>query len=138
MITLHLLHPTEKTPMQKWSFASEPIIRIGRVEDNHVILYSSVVSRHHAELRQQLRYWELVGLGANGTFINGEKISQTKIANGTIIRLANSGPRIQIFFDSAEENVVNDQNVPESQPIPKPKSDPTKERRTFLAPRIDR
>ncbi|AFY73240.1 FHA domain-containing protein [Synechococcus sp. PCC 7502] len=139
MITLHLLHPTEKTPMQKWSFESEPVIRIGRVEDNHVILYSSVVSRHHAELRRQPRYWEIVGLGANGTFINGEKISQAKITSGTIIRLANSGPRIQIFLDASENEVVNDENVLESQSLPSErKNDPAKERRTFLAPRLDR
>jgi len=137
VITLHLLHPSEKTPMQKWSFESEPIIRIGRVEDNHVILYSSVVSRHHAELRRHSRYWEIVGLGANGTFINGEKITQTKITSGTIFRLANSGPRIQIFLDSAESE-VNDENVLESQNTPELKSDPAKERRTFLAPRLDR
>lgn len=136
MITLHLLHPTEKTPMQKWSFESEPVIRIGRVDDNHVILYSSVVSRHHAELRRQPRYWEIVGLGANGTFINGEKITQTKISSGTIIRMANSGPRIQIFLDGNEN--FQDENVPESQSSSEPKIDPAQERRTFLAPRRDK
>jgi len=138
VITLHLLHPTEKTPMQKWSFESEPVIRIGRVDDNHVILYSSVVSRHHAELRRQSRYWEIVGLGANGTFIDGEKITQTKITSGTIIRIANSGPRIQIFLDGNENFQIED-NVPESQvSLSEQKIDPAQERRTFLAPRRDR
>jgi pSer/pThr/pTyr-binding forkhead associated (FHA) protein len=137
VITLHLLHPSEKAPMQKWSFESEPVIRIGRVDDNHVVLFSSVVSRHHAELRRQPRYWEIVGLGANGTFINGEKITQAKITSGTIIRIANSGPRIQIFLDSSETI----DNIPES-PVAltepsEPKVDPAKERKTFLAPRRD-
>jgi pSer/pThr/pTyr-binding forkhead associated (FHA) protein len=141
MITLHLLHPTEKTPMQKWSFESEPVIRIGRVDDNHVVLYSSVVSRHHAEIRRQPRYWELVGLGANGTFIDGEKVTQTKITTGTIIRIANSGPRIQIFL--TDEDMDKDEKIPESRALitEKPterKADPAKERRTFLAPRPDR
>lgn len=137
MITLHLLHPSEKTPMQKWSFESESVIRIGRVDDNHVVLFSSVVSRHHAEIRRQPRYWEIVGLGANGTFINGEKITQAKITTGTIIRIANSGPRIQIFL--TDEDMDKDEKIPESQaPISEPKADPAKERRTFLAPRLDR
>ncbi len=137
MITLHLLHPSEKTPMQKWSFESEPVIRIGRVEDNHVILYSSVVSRHHAELRLQSRYWEIVALGANGTFIDGEKINQARITNGTIIRLANSGPRIQILF--SDENLVGEENIPKSQTSPTQKKvDATRGRQTFLAPRINR
>jgi pSer/pThr/pTyr-binding forkhead associated (FHA) protein len=137
MTTLHLLHPTEKTPMQKWSFESEPAIRIGRVDDNHVVLFSSVVSRHHAEIRRQPRYWEIVGLGANGTFINGEKITQVKITNSTIIRISNSGPRIQIFLN--DEDLDQDINIPESQtPLTERKTDPAKERRTFLAPRLDR
>jgi pSer/pThr/pTyr-binding forkhead associated (FHA) protein len=137
MITLHLLHPTEKTPMQKWSFESEPVIRIGRVDDNHVVLYSSVVSRHHAEIRRQHRYWEIVGLGANGTFVDGEKISQTKITTGMIIRIANSGPRIQIFL--TDEDMDKDEKIPESQAsTAERKVDPAKERRTFLAPRLDR
>jgi pSer/pThr/pTyr-binding forkhead associated (FHA) protein len=123
--------------MQKWSFESESVIRIGRVDDNHVVLFSSVVSRHHAELRRQPRYWEIVGLGANGTFINGEKITQAKITSGTIIRIANSGPRIQIFLDSSESI----DNIPES-PVAltepaEPKVDPAKERKTYLAPRRD-
>jgi len=123
--------------MQKWSFESEPVIRIGRVDDNHVVLFSSVVSRHHAEIRRQPRYWEVIGLGANGTFINGEKISQAKVTNGMIIRIANSGPRIQIFLDSSETN----DNIPES-PVAltapaEPKIDLAKERKTFLAPRRD-
>jgi len=137
MITLHLLHPSEKTPMQKWSFESEPVIRIGRVEDNHVVLFSSVVSRHHAEIRRQSRYWEIVGLGANGTFINGEKITQAKITNGTIIRIANSGPRIQILLN--DEDLDQENNIPESRaPLTERKTDPAKDRRTFLAPRLDR
>lgn len=137
MITLHLLHPTEKAPMQKWTFESESVIRIGRVDDNHVILYSSVVSRHHAELRRQPDYWEIVGLGANGTFINGEKIDKAKITSGTIFRMANSGPRIQIFMDS-NANLDGNANIPESKQTVDSKPETPTERRTFLAPRRDK
>ncbi len=139
MITLHLLHPTETTPVQKWNFESEPVIRIGRGDDNHVVLYSSVVSRHHVELRRQPLYWEIVGLGANGTFIEGKQITQARIVHGTTFRLAGSGPRILVLMDAAESAQAFDK-TPESPTTEVPNTrtpDPATGRKTFLAPRRD-
>lgn len=96
MITLTLLHPIQSTPVQSWNFEHETVIRIGRSTDNHVILYSAVVSRHHVELRQINSQWEIVNLGANGTYLNGKQITQVPVVDGVIIRLARSGPNIQI------------------------------------------
>lgn len=96
MITLLLLHPLKRNPVQSWSFESEPIIRIGRSTDNHVILYSAVVSRHHVELRQVGNNWEIVNLGTNGTYLDGKRITKVPVVDGAIIRLARSGPNIQI------------------------------------------
>lgn len=96
MITLLLLHPLKRNPVQSWSFESEPIIRIGRSTDNHVILYSAVVSRHHVELRQVGNSWEIVNLGTNGTYLDGKRITKVPVVDGAIIRLARSGPNIQI------------------------------------------
>ncbi len=123
--------------MQKWSFESESVIRIGRVDDNNVVLYSSVVSRHHAEIRRQEKYWELLGLGTNGTFVDGQKITQLKVTNGLIFRIASSGPRIQVFLDDVEGLLIGE-NVIESHANSEQsgrKADPAKERKTFLAPR---
>jgi pSer/pThr/pTyr-binding forkhead associated (FHA) protein len=39
-------------------------------------------------------------LGANGTYVDGERISKTPAVNGTILRLASSGPKILINIDS--------------------------------------
>lgn len=104
MITLTLLHPIQSIPVQNWSFEHESVIRIGRSTDNHVILYSAVVSRHHVELRQVDSQWEIVNLGANGTYLEGKRITQVPIEDGVIIRLARSGPNIQIHIgQSASE-----------------------------------
>ncbi|MFH7027268.1 MAG: FHA domain-containing protein [Heteroscytonema crispum UTEX LB 1556] len=70
MITLSLLRPLESIPAQSWTFEDEPVIRIGRAADNHVVLYSAVVSRRHVEVRQVDRGWEIVSFGANGTYVN--------------------------------------------------------------------
>lgn len=72
------------------------MIRIGRSTDNHVILYSAVVSRHHVELRQAGANWEIVNLGTNGTYLDGKRITKVPVVDGAIIRLARSGPNIQI------------------------------------------
>lgn len=101
MITLTLLHPIQSTPVQSWVFEREPVIRIGRSTDNHVILYSAVVSRHHVELRQTNDRWEIVNLGANGTYLDGKQITQASVVDGVVIRLARSGPNIQIHFGAA-------------------------------------
>ncbi len=102
MITLTLLHPVQSTPVQSWTFEQESVIRIGRATDNHVILYSAVVSRHHVELRRcTATTWEIVSLGANGTYLDGQQITQVPVSNGTVIRLARSGPNLQINFEVA-------------------------------------
>jgi pSer/pThr/pTyr-binding forkhead associated (FHA) protein len=80
---------------------SEDIIRIGRGTDNHVILFSAVVSRHHAELRwTEIDGWQLINISANGIYINGEAIKTVAVADGMVIRLATSGPKIQITVNS--------------------------------------
>lgn len=96
MITLLLLHPLKRNPVQSWSFENESVVRIGRSTDNHVILYSAVVSRHHVELRQTDATWEIVNSGTNGTYLDGKRITKVPVVDGAIIRLARSGPNIQI------------------------------------------
>lgn len=100
MITLTLLHPLQSVAVQTWTFEPTSPIRIGRSRNNEVTLYSAVVSRHHVELRpQSASDWELINLGSNGTFAQGKRINRTAVANGMIIRLAASGPQIQIWTE---------------------------------------
>lgn len=99
MITLTLLHPLQSVPVQSWPFENESLIRIGRSTDNEVILYSAVVSRHHVELRRNGSSWVIVSLGANGTYIDGKRITQMPVEDGMIVRLASSGPKIQIRLE---------------------------------------
>lgn len=124
MLTLTLLHPNKPLPIQHWTFESETTIRIGRAIDNDVVLFSAVVSRHHLEMREKGSGWEVINLGANGTFevglgengifVDGEPIQQVVAMDGMIIRLASSGPKIQIHF-SSEASVLGSQLEPRSQ-----------------------
>jgi pSer/pThr/pTyr-binding forkhead associated (FHA) protein len=106
VITLSLLHPLNKHPVQHWNFEEESVIRIGRSTDNNVVLYSAVVSRHHVELRHQKRGWEVVNLGTNGTYLDGKRVTQVPVEDGMVIRLARSGPNIQINVTSDGREAV--------------------------------
>lgn len=88
----------QSIPVQSWTFEHEPVIRIGRSTDNHVILYSAVVSRHHVEVRKVTSGWEIVNLGANGTYLEGKRITTVPVEDGVVIRLARSGPNVQIHL----------------------------------------
>jgi pSer/pThr/pTyr-binding forkhead associated (FHA) protein len=107
VITLTLLHPGKNVPLQNWTFDSASVIRIGRSMDNDVVLYSAVVSRRHLEIRRNGLRWEVVSLGANGTYLNGKPITTVQAEDGMIIRLASSGPqiRIQISADKIESKL---------------------------------
>lgn len=119
MITLTLLHPLQSVPVQSWTFNAESTIRIGRSTNNEVVLYSAVVSRHHVEIRKVGEDWEVVNLGANGTYIDGKRISQIVAADGMIVRLASSGPKILIKIES-ETLPAHQQDIDSSPSVAEP------------------
>ena len=129
MITLTLLHPVQATPVQSWTFEHESVVRIGRAVDNHVVLYSAVVSRHHVELRRSGLHWEVVNLGTNGTYLDGKRVQQASLNDGGILRLARSGPNIQIRIGTSSQppppNARMD-TMPERGTVPEQYVDPAK------------
>ena len=137
MITLSLLHPIKQIPVQLWTFENESVIRIGRSTDNHVILYSAVVSRHHVELRRVGSTWEAVNLGTNGTYLDGKRITQMPVTDGSVIRLARSGPNIKIRLGTEGLNEVPDSmrfDRTETQPRPESWQMPTEVTERGTAP----
>lgn len=108
MITLSLLHPLHKTPVQSWSFDQESVIRIGRSTDNNVVLYSAVVSRHHVEIHRTDSGWEVKSIGTNGTYLDGRRITEVSVEDGIVIRLARSGPNIQIHMSEEKRDPLKE------------------------------
>ena len=102
-ITISLRRPYQSTPIQKWTFEKEQIIKIGRATDNHVILHSSVVSRYNAEVRHMATHWKLISLGNNGTYLNDQPIIEVPVVDGMIVSLARSGPQLQIHLGSTAQ-----------------------------------
>ncbi|MBD2579057.1 protein kinase [Oscillatoria sp. FACHB-1406] len=102
MITIALLDPKTHNPTQTWAFRDSEAIRIGRANDNEIVLDRNLeVSRYHAELRSVARtpgqhQWQLLGRGANGTFLNGVLVSQAFVPDNALLQLAKGGPLLRI------------------------------------------
>lgn len=65
------------------------VTRIGRHQDNHLVLLESFISRFHVEIHQDgsnfiLRDMESTG----GTSVNGEPITETQLKPGDVISVA--------------------------------------------------
>ena len=138
VITLTLLLPGKAIPVQNWTFESDSTIRVGRAADNDVVLYSAVVSRHHLELRLGDRGWEAVNIGANGTYVEGQAITSMLVEDGLVVRLASSGPKIQIHLEKelspaqrelAKQRAAKDQSIVDAGGAypPKPSGDDSRE-----------
>lgn len=116
MVTLSLLQPGQNTALKEWKFIDETlIIRIGRSPDNDVILTEPLVSRHHLELRKtnslpNLRSWQAINRGTNGTFVDGILVAQSAITDGCLLQLAKGGPVLKFQLEAtipATEKVIN-------------------------------
>lgn len=124
-VTLTLLHPKNSAPLEEWRFEQESIIRVGRSPENNLVLTDSRVSRHHLELRLveisasridnslTSTAWRLINLGTNGTFLDGILVSQAWLRNGSLIQLAQGGPKLkfQICITTAQPLVVKPPKV---------------------------
>ena len=64
------------------------LLSVGRGLNNDVILEDARVSRHHAELRYKTRRFWVSDLGStNGTFVNGERVTEQALRSGDTLSL---------------------------------------------------
>lgn len=67
----------------------QPLITIGRQNDNTVVIDDPRVSRHHAQLRLINGRFVLFDIGSSGgIFLNGRKVGQSVLYPGDVISLA--------------------------------------------------
>lgn len=65
-------------------------IRIGRASDNDIVLANDQVSKYHATMTFQSGAYTISDeQSRNGTYLNGQRISISRVSPGDIIRLAN-------------------------------------------------
>lgn len=64
------------------------LMTIGRGLNNDVILEDTRVSRHHAQVQYKTRRFWLTDLkSTNGTYVNGERITEADLRNGDVVSL---------------------------------------------------
>jgi hypothetical protein len=68
-----------------------PETRLGRAQDNDVILDDQKVSRHHAVIRQDAGRFVVADLeSTNGTFVGGRRTQERILTDGDIIQLGDT------------------------------------------------
>ena len=88
------------------------VLRIGRAQDNDIVVADLGVSRHHAELRRVGDRFEIVDLNShNGTFVNGQRIGTAPVSDGDIVGIGPSvfrlsGSELLEFVDTGDISLV--------------------------------
>jgi ABC-type multidrug transport system ATPase subunit len=89
------------------------LLRIGRAQDNQVVIADLSVSRYHAELRRNPRGgYTIVDLGShNGTFVNGQRVESAPVTERDIINIGPAtyrlvGEELQEFLDTGEISFI--------------------------------
>ncbi len=68
---------------------TQSVINIGRRLDNHIVIDDPRVSRRHAQLRAIKGWYILFDLNSTGgTFVNGQRVTQSILYPGDVISLA--------------------------------------------------
>jgi ABC-type multidrug transport system ATPase subunit len=89
------------------------LLRIGRAEDNQVVVADLSVSRYHAELRREPRGgYTIVDLGShNGTFVNGQRVGSAPVTERDVIGIGPAtfrlvGEELQEFLDTGDISFI--------------------------------
>ncbi|MFG2651921.1 FHA domain-containing protein [Streptomyces sp. NPDC048436] len=84
-------------------------VRIGRADDNDLVIDDLIVSRRHAELRVLADgTYEIVDLGShNGTYLNGQPVARAPVLPGDIVGVGHRayclmGDQLQEYVDTGE------------------------------------
>ncbi len=106
--TISLEQPSQS---QTWDISERPTFKIGRSQDNDLILDQSWISRRHAIIQQEKnKHFHIIDVGsANGTFINGKRIvTQQTLHSGDQIML---GKTCLTFTDSTPPLAVGEETM---------------------------
>lgn len=104
MVIFTLLELQTNKPLQQWEFFEQSVIRIGRAQNNDIVLHGYFqVSRQHLELTlidPQQETWQLISRGTNGTLVNNTFVTEAILKHDDLIRLAENGPVFKFELES--------------------------------------
>jgi hypothetical protein len=92
----YLLVMSEGVPAVQFDLGGA-LISIGRASDNDVIIDDPLVSRHHCQLKLQHGAYGLADLGSrNGSWVNGQQVSEVALGPGDRIRIGSTEIEFQV------------------------------------------
>jgi hypothetical protein len=92
----YLLVQTDGAPPVQFDLGGA-LISIGRASDNDVIVDDALVSRHHCQLKLQHGAYSFADLGSrNGSFVNGQPVSEIALGPGDRIRIGSTDIEFQV------------------------------------------
>jgi hypothetical protein len=69
----------------------EPILNIGRSDDNHIVLDDASCSRHHIQLRLRFGVYTLFDVNSRGgTFVNNVRVTEHRLQTGDVIKIGST------------------------------------------------
>lgn len=97
LITQRFILTSQSNPTESYTLSY--FTRVGRSTDCDIVVQSPKLSRHHAELMQDVDGITVVDLNSsNGTYINGKRVKRAALAPGDELSLAGS-----VYILSASE-----------------------------------
>jgi pSer/pThr/pTyr-binding forkhead associated (FHA) protein len=108
----------QDTVVQEFQFDTTPV-RIGRRDDNNVVIDNMAVSGHHAVIeRDEPNFFVLVDQDSlNGTFLNEQKVTRERIFHGDVVLV---GKHTLDFIDLRPEEDRPARDGEEKEPEPAP------------------
>ena len=96
----------------------EGVVRIGRAADNDIVIDgadSGVVSQCHVEICRDGDAFRIRDLAStNGTFLNGERISEAEAAPPLVLQLGSPGPEFALVIEDAPAELDRTIEIPYS------------------------
>lgn len=96
-----------------------PLVQIGRMESNDIVLADPLASRHHAVIRWAPGGYEVEDLGsANGTFLDGQRVQRkAPLRPGQVIRIGGTDLHFNVLeSDEMEEHTASDRATASPRP----------------------
>jgi pSer/pThr/pTyr-binding forkhead associated (FHA) protein len=113
IVQLIHIHGPMKGEIQEFS---KDVLVIGRNPSSDLCFPAdlTIVSRKHAEIIREGNQFRLISEGANGTFVNGKKISEVFLKDGDVLEFADGGPKVSFLTQMKEDTDIE----PPPQPAP--------------------
>ncbi|MCU0573045.1 MAG: FHA domain-containing protein [Syntrophobacteraceae bacterium] len=77
----------------------------------------AIISRMHAEIQRDGNRFKLVDHSANGTFVNGKRVSEAYLQSGDVLAFAEGGPKVSFLIQMREERPDTPPRRPDAAPV---------------------